>query len=613
MRSLSAEKATPTGKTRGFSPLLATLLRMPSAWGALFFFSLIINLLMLTPALYMMQIYDRILTSRNLTTLIMLSLVVVLAYLAMGALEWARTRIAIPVSIAFDHALGQRLLDASHRLSVELNGGSNKQLMMDLTNVRQFITGQAVFAIADVPWVPIFFIVIMMLHPVLGMVALVGGLLLLFLTWLTEAVTREPLRRANERANEATRFATLNLRNSEVIEAMGMLDTLTRRWQERQDEHLIEQARASERAGAIGAFSRFLRASQQSMMLGVGAYLYLEGSLSPGAMIAASILAGRMLAPIEQLIGTWKQWGSAQDAWQRIDAVLAMPPRCHSSVALPPPKGELSLEGVIGGAPGVDPPFLRGVSLKIPAGLSVAVIGASASGKSTLIRMMAGVWQPRGGVVRIDGADMKQWRRQDIGPFIGYLPQDVELLEGSVAENIARHGEIDNEKVIRAAQSAGVHEMVLQLPKGYDTQVGIGGAYLSGGQRQRIALARALYGDPPLLIMDEPNANLDDAGEIALDKALAQAKANKQTVVIVSHRPGAIRHCDAIVVMQTGQIAMFGPRDQVLAKFASPVPSVQPTTRPATPPLSSPPSPAASQAAQTAVATNTQGSTHAAG
>lgn len=560
------------------------------------FFSLIINLLMLTPSIYMMQIYDRILTSRNMTTLIMLSLVVILAYLAMGALEWARTRIAIPVSIAFDHALGKRLLEISHRLSVELNGGSNRQLMADLTNVRQFVTGQAIFSIVDVPWVPIYFLVIMLLHPVLGLVALIGGGLLIFLTWLTEAVTRLPLEKANERANEATRFATLNLRNSEVIEAMGMLDPMIQRWQERQDGHLIEQARASERAGAIGALTRFLRASQQSLILGVGAYLYLQGEITPGAMIASSILAGRMLSPIEQLIGSWKLWGGARDAWQRIDKVLAMPPKQYSGVSLPAPTGEISIEGLIGGAPGVEAPFLRGVSLKIPAGVSIAIIGASASGKSTLLRMIAGVWLPRAGIVRIDGADMKQWRRGDLGPHIGYLPQDVELLEGSVAENIARHGPIDDQKVIRAAQAAGVHEIILQLPKGYDTQVGIGGSYLSGGQRQRIALARALYGSPALLIMDEPNANLDEAGELALDKALIDAKQNKQTVIIVSHRPGVIRRCDAIAIMQAGQIIQFGPREKVLeqikATAAQAQAQTQPPTQPATPASTSPtPSP----------------------
>lgn len=570
MRSVSAEKTTGMpGKAGTVSPLLATLLRMPSAWGAMLFFSLVVNLLMLAPSIYMMQIYDRILTSRNITTLVMLSLVVMLAYLAMGALEWARTRIAIPVSIAFDHALGRRLLEISHRLSIEMNGGANKQLLMDLANVRQFITGQALYTLADVPWVPIYFLVIMLLHPVLGMAALVGGGLLIFLTWLTEAVTREPLKHANERANEATRFATLNLRNSEVIEAMGMLETMIRRWQDRQDQHLVEQARASERAGAIGALTRFLRASQQSLILGVGAYLYLQGEITPGAMIAASILAGRMLSPIEQLIGSWKLWGSAQDAWQRIDKVLSIPPRTYSAVTLPAPRGEITLEGVVGGAPGTETPFLRGISIKIPAGMSLAIVGPSASGKSTLLRMIAGVWLPRAGVVRIDGADMQQWRRQDIGPHIGYLPQDVELLEGTVAENIARHGDMDNDKVIQAAQAAGVHEIILHLPKGYDTQVGVGGAYLSGGQCQRIALARALYGSPSLLIMDEPNANLDEAGEIALDKALAQAKANKQTVIIVSHRPGAIRHCEAMAVMQAGQIVQYGPRDQILSAFGA--------------------------------------------
>jgi len=597
MRLLSADKGLAPGSEAGSSPLLVTLLRMPKAWGAVFFFSLIINLLMLAPSIYMMQIYDRILTSRNLTTLVMLSLLVVLAYMAMGALEWARTRITIPVSIAFDHALGRRLLEISHRLSIELNGGANKQLLSDLANLRQFITGQAVFTLVDVPWVPIYFFAIMLLHPLLGLVTLVGGILLIFLTWLTEAVTRQPLERANERANEATRFATLNLRNSEVIEAMGMLDSMIQRWQERQDGHLIEQARASQRAGAIGALTRFLRASQQSMILAVGAYLFLEGELTPGAMIAASILAGRMLSPIEQLIGSWKQWGGARDAWKRIDRVMAVPPRQYSGVKLPTPKGEVAIEGLVGGAPGVEAPFIRGVTLKIPAGVSIAVIGASASGKSTLLRMIAGVWLPRAGLVRIDGADMKQWRRLDIGPHIGYLPQDVELLEGTVAENIARHGSIDDQKVIEAAQAAGVHEMILQLPKAYDTQVGVGGAYLSGGQRQRVALARALYGSPCLLIMDEPNANLDEVGEQALDKALAQAKEKGQTVIVVSHRPGVIRRCDAIAVMQAGQIIQFGPRDKVLEQLKAVATqmaaNVAPSAAPAAPSVAVAPTPPA--------------------
>lgn len=574
------------GKGITTSPLLKILLSAPNAWGAVVFFSLIINILMLVPSLYMMQIYDRILSSRNLTTLAMLSLVVLIAYTAMGALEWARSSIVIRLGISLDHALGKRMLEASHRLSVEMNGGTNKQLLMDLANVRQFVTGPAIFVLADVPWVPVYFIVITLLHPVLGLVALGGGLLLVFLTWLTESSTQAPLTRANERANDASRFATLNLRNSEVIEAMGMLGSLMNRWQKIQDEHLFEQARASDRAGTIGALSRFLRTAQQSIILGVGAYLTVAGELTAGAMIACSILAGRMLSPIEQLISNWKQWGSARDAWKRIDLILKIPSRPYSTVTFPPPKGDVSIEALVGAAPGVETPFLRGISLRIPPGVSVAIIGPSASGKSTLLRFIAGVWIPKGGAIRLDGADILQWKRSDLGPYVGYLPQDVELLEGSVAENIARHGEVDSDKVIAAAQAAGLHDTILRLPRGYDTPVGVGGAYLSGGQRQRVALARALYGTPPLVILDEPNANLDEAGEKALDHALAKAKENKQTVVIVSHRIGALRNCDAVVVMQAGQVAMFGPRDKVLqaqAAGAQPTPTPAPPAPPAVP------------------------------
>ena len=281
-----------------------------------------------------------------------------------------------------------------------------------------------------------------------------------------------------------------------------------------------------------------------------------------------------MLTPTEMLIGTWSQWGSAQDAWQRIDEALAMPDRTYSAVALPAPKGELSLEGLFGGPPHMQAAFVQNVNLRIPAGASVAIVGPSASGKSTLLRLIAGVWLLRSGVVRIDGADIKQWRRADLGPHIGYLPQDVELIEGSIAENIARHGELDSDKIIEAAKAAGVHEMILQLADGYSTQVGVSGAYLSGGQRQRVALARSLYGTPPLLILDEPNANLDEAGEIALDISLQSARKRGQTVLIVSHRPTAIRNCDLMMMMQGGQVTLYGPRDQVLAVLSKAAQSV---------------------------------------
>ncbi|MBI4984122.1 MAG: ATP-binding cassette domain-containing protein, partial [Rhodocyclales bacterium] len=421
---------------------------MPSAWGAVVFFSLIINLLMLAPSIYMLQISDRVMLSRNMTTLAMLSLLVLLMFAAMGALEWARSRILVRIGFHLDHLLGQRLLELSHRLSIEKNGGAGRRLMMDLTMVRTFVTGFGVVAALDAPWVPIYFIVALMLHPALAGVMLVGGMALVILTYLTERATRGPLARANERAAEASRYATLNMRATEVIEAMGMLPVMMARWQERQDEHLSQQALASDRAGLITAISKFVRNTNQCVAMGFGAFLAVLGDVTPGVMMAASLLAGRMLGPIELLISTWSQWGSARDAWKRIDDSLAMPERPYSAVTLPPPKGEIALEGIFGGPPHLQTSFVQNVNLRIPAGASVAIVGPSASGKSTLLRILVGVWAPRAGIVRIDGADIKQWRRDDLGPFIGYLPQDVELIEGTIAENIARHGALDSDKTI---------------------------------------------------------------------------------------------------------------------------------------------------------------------
>lgn len=524
---------------------------------------------MLTPAVYNMQIFDRVMTSRNTVTLAAITLICLFLLAVMAALEGARSKVLVRIGVQLDRTLGQRLLKISHRLGIEKNGGAGQQLMSDLTMVRTFLTGYGVFALLDAPWVPIFFVVLLLLHPWLALVTLGSSLFLAILTYLTEQSTRRPLERANQKSAEAMRFATINMRNAEVIEAMGMIDVMAKRWQAKQDEHLQEQATASDRAGLIQAISRGTRIVSQSVAMGFGAYLAIDGTITPGAMIAASLLSSRMMMPIEQLISTWALWGSAQESWQRIDNALAIPDKSYSGISLPPPKGEITLEGLAGSAPGIESVFVRNISLKIPPGASVAIVGPSASGKSSLLRLIAGVWLPRAGVVRIDGSDIQTWPREELGPHIGYLPQGVELIEGTVAENIARHGVIDNDKVIAAATAAGVHEMILRLPNSYGTQVGVNGTYLSGGQRQRIALARALYGLPPILILDEPNSNLDEAGEIALDKALQNAKQNNQTVLIVSHRPIAIRNCDLVMVMQAGQVSLYGPREPVLSALAN--------------------------------------------
>jgi PrtD family type I secretion system ABC transporter len=565
------------------SPSLAILFENKRAWMSLIVFSLVINTLMLAPSIYMMQVMDRVIGSRNVTTLVMLSLLALILFVASGALEWARSRIIVRIGVRFDNIVGAKLLEASHRLGIEKNGGAGSRLMGDLSYFRNFITGAASLAILDVPWVPIYFFVTLMLHPKLALLTLGGAVIMFFITLYTERVVEGPLAIANERNAAAQNFAATSMRNAEIIESMGMFGSLSSRWQERQNEYLMAQAEASDRASWAQALSKFVRTVNQSATMTIGAFLVLDGDISPGVIFAASMLTGRMLQPIDQLTMTWSAWSNAKDSWVRIDEALALPEKKYSDVKLPAPNGELVLEGVFGGPPQIDTPFVQNVSLKIPAGASVAIIGSSASGKSTLLRIIAGVWAPRFGTVRIDGADLRHWRREELGPYIGYVPQDVILVEGSIGDNISRHGEIDSEKVITAAKAAGVHEMILNMREGYNTQVGAGGTYLSGGQRQRIALARALYGQPRILILDEPNANLDEAGELALDNALDQARKNGQTVLIVSHRPVAIRNCDLVMVMQAGQVTLYGPREQVFNVLANAAKAAGKNTAPAAP------------------------------
>lgn len=545
------------------SPLLVLLLKMRSAWWNVFLFSFVINTLMLAPSIFSMQVYDRVIASRNEVTLLMLSLLALAAFAATGALEWARTKILVRVGLRFDYELGVQLLQVSHRINLEKSGAIGSRLLADLFTLRTFLSGFGVMAALDAPWVPIFFIAMFMLHPVLAATSLASAVILVILTIFTDRATEGPLARANDSGGEAMRVAGIHFRNGEVIEAMGMQSAMSDRWQVKQDEHLLQQAQASDSMGWTSALSKFVRVVNQNIAIVAGAYLTLSGEISVGAIFAASMLASRTVTPIEQLISTWSQWGNARDAWRRIDDALSLKTETEKGVSLPAPKGRITLEAVSGGPPSKKTPFLQNISLDIPEGSSVAIIGASASGKSTLLRLITGVWRPTSGTIRLDDADIHHWDREELGPYIGYLPQDVELIDGTIAENIARHQAIDSDKVLAAATAAGVHEMILQMADGYDTEVGSNGTHLSGGQRQRVGLARALYGDPRVLILDEPNANLDEAGELALDKALQQAKLKRQTVLLVSHRPTAIRGCDLMMVMQSGQVTLYGPRDQV--------------------------------------------------
>lgn len=540
------------------------ILSMRSLFLAVGAFSFAINLLMLAPTVYMLQVYDRVLASRNETTLLMLSLIIGGLFALEALLEWVRTRALVRGSAAFDARLGPRVFEAAfmHRLAGGV--GSAGQALSDMTNIRQFLTGRGLFAFFDAPWTPIYLAVIFLLHPWLGLFALVAAVLLLLLAYLTERITAPLLDAAIREAQAANHYASAQLRNAEVIEAMGMLGALRQRWLRLQTRMLALQSHASDRAADIGSMTRLVRLLFQSGVLGVGAVLVIDNQITPGAMIAASILLGRALSPVDQAIGGWRAMVSARSAYARLSSLLAMHPAQRERTALPKPQANLQVDNLVAAAPGSRTPILKGLKFGASPGMVVAVIGPSASGKSTLARLLVGVWPPLSGTVRLDGADVHAWNKAELGPWIGYLPQDVELFAGTVAENIARFGVPDDVQVVRAAQRAGVHEMILRLPQGYETPIGDGGAALSGGQRQRIGLARAMYGDPVLVVLDEPNANLDEAGDAALLAALQTLKEAQCSVFVVTHRTHVLGVADALLVMSNGTVQAYGPRDAVL-------------------------------------------------
>lgn len=508
----------------------------------------------------------------------------------MAGLEWLRARILVQAGLRMDANLNERVLSAAFRLNLRQTGANAGQALGDLTTVRQFLTGNGLLAFFDAPWVPIFIIVIFLLHPMLGWVSLAGGLLLIGLTYLTEWATHKPLESANGVGVAANQFATNSFRNAEVIEAMGMFAALRQRWYALHGKMLALQTVASDRAGTISAITRFVRVSIQSLILGAGALLVIDGQITAGTMIAASILMGRALAPVEMAIGTWKQLVSARTSFARLSRLLTEFRGAEKGMSLPPPKGEYRLENVVAGAPGSQQAILRGVSFVLPAGRVLGVIGPSGSGKSTLARLLVGVWPAANGKVRLDGADVHAWNKEELDPHLGYLPQDVELFEGTVAENIGRFGEIDAEAVVEAAQRAGVHDMILRLPKGYDTPIGTGGSVLSGGQRQRVGLARALYGDPAVVVLDEPNSNLDDVGEAALVNAISRLKTDGKTVVLITHRPSVLSVVDFLLVLRDGAVQAYGPRNEVLAALNQAAQQqAQPNARPVTPVAPRPP------------------------
>lgn len=532
-------------------------------------FSLFINFLMLVPAFYMLQVYDRVVATGSHSTLLMLTLILTLLLVTMGLLEWVRSRIMVRLSTRLDLILGPRLYQASFKQALSSGGMQvSAQPLLDLTGLRQFITGNGLFAFFDVPWLPIYLAVMFLFHPLFGWFAVGCALVLVALAYLNERLTNEPLKEANKHNMAAHAYTQKNLRNAEVVESMGMLPALRERWQSLNNQGLATQGLASDRAGSITAISKTFRMLVQSLILGLGAYLAIEQEISPGLMIAGSILLGRALAPIDQLIGAWKGFSAARGQYARLDELLTQAGAEPERMSLPAPQGEVCVENLAVIPPGANRPVINGLSFTVPAGETLGIIGPSGSGKSTLARALLGIWAPVKGSVRLDGADVALWKREDLGQHVGYLPQDVELFEGTISENIARFGAVDPVAVVEAARLAGVHELILKLPQGYDTVIGATGGGLSGGQRQRIGLARAVYRRPQLIVLDEPNSNLDDAGESALVDALGRLKQTGCTLFVITHRTHALSAFDKLLVLCDGTLALFGPCQAVLAELS---------------------------------------------
>ncbi len=551
--------------------LHAALRRCRGAAVAVVFFSLCVNLLMLTAPLYMLQVFDRVLNSRSEETLVFLTLIAVAAFVALGAIEAVRHRMLSRIGGWIDRRVSGELL--RHALSADLGAErpSSVHSLRDLATLRGFISGPAVLPLLDAPWLPIFVAVIFLLHPLLGWLAVAGAVLLLGLAVVNELATARPFRASGAAALRSLDQAEAATRNADVVQAMGMAGELVRRWDRHNDAMLAALEVAHGRGGAIKSLSRFLRMSLQIAILGVGAWLVLAGEMTPGAMIAGSILFARALAPVDQAIGSWRSASAARSAYGRIISGLAERAPRPAAMALPPPTGRLAVDGLSYFHPGANEPILHRVGFALEPGESLGIIGPTAVGKTTLARVLVGNLRPRAGHVRLDGADLANRDGDQVGRHIGYLPQDIELFAGTVRENIARMAEGDADAVVAAAMAADVHDLVLHLADGYDTEIGTDGMALSGGQRQRIALARALYGDPRLVVLDEPNANLDQPGEEALASVIAGLGARGATAVLITHRLWILRRVDKILMLGPDGCT-FGPRDEMLARLAGPQP-----------------------------------------
>lgn len=536
---------------------------------AIFLFSALVNILMLTGPLYMLQIYDRVLGSQSEPTLVAITGLMLFLFAAMGVLDHARSRIAARIGARFMERLDRRVFSASMRLSAVVPSDPVAQsAQRDLEGIQRLLASPVLMALFDMPWTPFFLVAIFLFHPLLGWLAIIGGGILIATTFLNQAMTRGPTTRANATTIAAERLGEQIRSESEVVQSLGMRGAAFKRWTAAREAQTGAAMASSDVGGAFTAATKAFRLLLQSLMLGLGAWLVLRGELTPGAMIAGSILLGRALAPIELAVGQWPAVQRAQEGWGRLAALLSRVPPEPEMTALPRPRAIIEAQNLSVIPPGENAPVLRGVSFRLEPGQALGVIGPSGSGKSTLARAVCGVWRPAGGMIRFDGATLDQFDPDVLGGYIGYLPQRVTLFDGTIAENIARLAQTpDDAAVVRAAQKAGAHDMILKFPQGYNTRVASVGGRLSGGQMQRIGLARALYGEPVLLVLDEPNSNLDNDGSVALNQAIRAMKAEGKSVMIMAHRPAAIQECEVLLVLEQGARIAFGPRDAVLREI----------------------------------------------
>jgi ATP-binding cassette subfamily C protein EexD len=538
-------------------------------------FSASVNLLMLTPIIYMLQVYDRVVSSGSMSTLMMLTLLMMLLLSSAGSFEWVRSRLLVAANARLESALRDPLSKAGFTGTlVTGNPNGASQVMSDLLALRQFITGNGAFAVMDAPWSLFYIGVMFLFHPMFGIAAIISAVIMILLAVITQKATSEKLLKANQLTNKANISFQSNLRNAEVIHGMGMAANIRKRDNLLYDAASDEQAVASTIAGRLAAISKSFRMISQSILLGMGAYLALNGEISPGLMIAGSLLLGRALAPIDLMVGNWKGFVEVKSQFNRIRDALAAFPAENDRMNLPAPSGSLSVENIILIPPGAQVASVKGVGFQLAAGDALGLIGPSAAGKTSLARAILGVWPLRAGTVRLDGAEISQWDRNDLGPYLGYLPQDIELFDGSIADNICRFSEQDSEKIIEASKTAGIHEMILHLPEGYDTVLNSNAGALSAGQRQRVGLARAIYGQPKLVILDEPNSNLDDQGERDLLAALRRMKESGRTVIVITHRTSILSVVDKLLVMKDGAVVKFGDKDEVLKAMSTANPKI---------------------------------------